>query len=211
MIKHKKYGYTLDRIRDQEVSSMKKIKKIGICIGVLALIIGVWGASETTQAKNIQEGIANKIIRFHVLANSDADEDQQLKLKVKDAVVEKMRVILADAKNVDETRSIINDNLTEIQNFAQAILKQEGYAYPVQAELTKCYFPIKTYGDLTFPAGQYPRLCFVDSLHAVVPKESKQELQHILTEEEYKEVLFGGKENVKIKLKLFDWIKKVAR
>lgn len=210
---------------------MKKIKKIGICIGVLALIIGVWGASETTQAKNIQEGIANKIIRFHVLANSDADEDQQLKLKVKDAVVEKMRVILADAKNVDETRSIINDNLTEIQNFAQAILKQEGYAYPVQAELTKCYFPIKTYGDLTFPAGQYealritigeargrnwwcvmyPRLCFVDSLHAVVPKESKQELQHILTEEEYKEVLFGGKENVKIKLKLFDWIKKVAR
>lgn len=207
---------------------MKKIKIIGICIGVIALIIGVWGTSETTQAKNIQEGIANKIIRFHVLANSDADEDQQLKLKVKDAVVEKMRVILADAKNVDETRSIINENLTVIQNFAQAIVNQEGYAYPVQAELTKCYFPIKTYGDLTFPAGQYeairitigeargrnwwcvmyPRLCFVDSLHAVVPKESKQELQHILTEEEYKEVLFGGKENVKIKLKLFEWIKK---
>lgn len=208
---------------------MKKIKAAGMWIAVLALVsgLGIWGSHTKTEAQYIQQGIADKIIRFHVLANSDADQDQQLKLKVKDAVVEKMKGILKDAQNVDETKSIIKDNLNEIKEFAQAIVNQEGYPYPVQAELSKCYFPVKTYGDLTFPAGDYqalritigraegqnwwcvmyPRLCFVDSLHAVVPDESKQELKQVLTEEEYSKILYGGEQNIKIKSKLLEWIK----
>lgn len=92
------------------------------------------------------------------------------------------------------------------------IVEKEQAGYPVHAELTECYFPRKSYGDCTFPAGRYealricigkaegknwwcvlfPNLCFVDSIHAVVPEEQKKELKNVLTEEEY-ESLFDWK------------------
>lgn len=99
------------------------------------------------------------------------------------------------------------------QGIAKEIQKQ-GYTYPVSVNLEKCYFPMKTYGDCTFPAGTYealrvcigkakgrnwwcvlyPGLCFADSVNVIVPDEKKQELKNILTEEEY-ESLFDWRED----------------
>ena len=175
-----------------------------ICFGALGLITSLAVAAGTyinaginADAASIQKGIAEKIIRFHVIANSDSEEDQAVKLKVKEAVVTSMEPMLADADSVDEVRKIIKLHMDEIEQIAQETLIEEGSTDEAKAELTHCYFPVKTYGEYTFPDGEYealritigegegknwwcvmyPRLCFVDSLYSVVPEESKKELK----------------------------------
>ena len=91
-------------------------------------------------------------------------------------------------------------------------MKENGFAYPVQAELTECHFPIKTYGDYTFPAGNYdalkitigegegqnwwcvlyPNMCFENSMYEVVGENAEKELRKVLDEEEYQAVLSSG-------------------
>ena len=155
--------------------------------------------------RQIQQGIAKEIIRFHVLANSDSEEDQGLKIKVKNRVVEYLHELLGDDTTLEETREAILSHMEEIRDISREVIRREGYAYPVTAGLTTAYFPEKTYGDCTFPPGEYealqikigeaeghnwwcvlyPSLCFVDDTHGVVTEEKKEELKNVLTEEEY--------------------------
>lgn len=189
-------------------------KQVVILFGVLTAV-GVMEAAALTvrgKAAGIQQGIAGEILRFHVIANSDSKEDQALKLKVRDAVVEYMKDLLEGAEDLEETKGRVAERLAGIEELAMRIVEKEQAGYPVHAELTECYFPRKSYGDCTFPAGRYealricigkaegknwwcvlfPNLCFVDSIHAVVPEEQKKELKNVLTEEEY-ESLFDWK------------------
>lgn len=202
---------------------MRVKKSVIAALGLVLIAAVFWGNIGNRKETSIQEGIAQKIIRFHVIANSDCEEDQQVKLKVKDAVVTAMEPMLADASSVDEVREIIQLHMDEIEQLAQETLQEEGSTAVAEAELTHCYFPVKTYGEYTFPDGEYealritigagegknwwcvmyPRLCFVDSLYSVVPENSKKELKKQLTDEEYEEILNGRKE-VKIKCKLLE-------
>lgn len=189
-------------------------KQVVILFGVLTAV-GVMAAAALTvrgKAAGIQQGIAGEILRFHVIANSDSKEDQALKLKVRDAVVEYMKDLLEGAEDLEETKGRVAERLADVEELAMRIVEKEQAGYPVHAELTECYFPRKSYGDCTFPAGRYealricigkaegknwwcvlfPNLCFVDSIHAVVPEEQKEELKNVLTEEEY-ESLFDWK------------------
>lgn len=189
-------------------------KQVVILFGVLTAV-GVMAAAALTvrgKAAGIQQGIAGEILRFHVIANSDSKEDQALKLKVRDAVVEYMKDLLEGAEDLEETKGRVAERLADIEELAMRIVEKEQAGYPVHAELTECYFPRKSYGDCTFPAGRYealricigkaegknwwcvlfPNLCFVDSIYAVVPEEQKKELKNVLTEEEY-ESLFDWK------------------
>ena len=149
-----------------------------------------------------------------MLANSDSEEDQKLKLEVKDRLVDYMKDILDGAEDVKETKKRITENQETICLVAEQEIQKQGYTYPVSVNLEKCYFPMKTYGDCTFPAGTYealrvcigkakgrnwwcvlyPGLCFADSVNVIVPDEKKQELKNILTEEEY-ESLFDWRED----------------
>lgn len=189
-------------------------------------VIGLFLAAGLTmrgEAAGIQQGIAAEILRFHVIANSDSEADQALKLKVRDAVVEYMEVLLEDTQEIGETKSRVRAHMEEIEERAAEVIQAEGCTYPVRAELTECYFPRKSYGDCTFPAGRYqalrlcigraegknwwcvlfPNLCFIDSVHAVLPGEQKQKLKNVLTEEEY-ESLFDWKDSkFKITCRLF--------
>lgn len=189
-------------------------KQVVILFGVLTAV-GVMAAAALTvrgKAAGIQQGIAGEILRFHVIANSDSKEDQALKLKVRDAVVEYMKDLLEGAEDLEETKGRVAERLADVEELARRMVEKEQAGYPVHAELTECYFPRKSYGDCTFPAGRYealricigkaegknwwcvlfPNLCFVDSIHAVVPEEQKEELKNVLTEEEY-ESLFDWK------------------
>ena len=98
--------------------------------------------------------------------------------------------------------------MDEIEEVAKEIVKREGYTYSIHAEVTTCDFPDKTYGDITFPAGEYealrveigeakgqnwwcvlfPNLCFIDAVHAVVPDKGKEELKEVLEEDTYEMV-----------------------
>jgi len=192
---------------------------------IAALTIGLLAASlfyiHEKKEEKIQQGIAEEVIRFHVLANSDAYKDQELKLEVRDLVLRYLENELRDCESVDQTRRKIRNKLAALEQLAGNYVQDRGYAYSVTAELVKDDFPEKTYGDCTFPAGEYealrinigeangrnwwcmvyPGLCFTEETGAYVSEENKTILKHVLTEEEFDQLT---KEN-RIKLR-FRWL-----
>ena len=174
------------------------------CAGLLALTI--MGPELRVQAKEkISKfpGIADEphvvaynthnLIRFHVVANSDSDRDQALKRRVRDLVVQRMAPEFSKAKNLNDARIIAKSHLGEIKEIAMKEIKLWGKDYPVSVMLGRFDFPVKTYGKLTLPAGNYeavrvvigkgqganwwcvlfPPLCFVDVSKGMTPGSSE--------------------------------------
>ena len=174
---------------------------ISIAVGIALLVTGTF----VLRKQQMVHQLSNEVFRFHVLANSDNEKDQTLKMQVKEAIIAYMKEEIPDAKSAKETKEWAQNHLTELEDVATDLIREKGYRYAVKAEVLKCYFPEKVYGDITFPHGKYdalrikigaakgknwwcvlyPNLCFVDATYAVVPKEGKEELQHVLDEETY--------------------------
>lgn len=183
------------------------MKKICAILGIIIAII-VTGFLTKSKKNEMQEELAKEVFRFHVLANSDSQEDQALKMKVKEAIITYMERELPDSDSVEMTKKWAEQNLKHIEEVAEAVIAEEGYTYSAKAKVTNCEFPDKTYGDITFPAGEYealrveigdgkgqnwwcvlyPNLCFIDAVHAVVPDEGKKELKEVLEEDTYEMV-----------------------
>ena len=196
---------------------MRKISKIAMITGLAAVMICFAGMQGRGQ--DMQKSIAQKIIRFHVIANSDSDEDQALKLKVKERVVASMKPVLAQADGVDEARRVMREHLGEIEQTASETLQEEGCSYSVHAELTTSHFPVKSYGEFTFPDGDYealriiigegegknwwcvmyPNMCFSGSVYEVIDEEAEESLKQVLTTEEYEAIMDSGNYEVRLK------------
>lgn len=202
---------------------MKK-KAVGyIAVWTLMAAAAALGWMYFRQAR-IQHGISEKVLRFHVLANSDSDSDQQLKLEVRDAVGCFMQEKLAGVDDLSECCAVVNENLDEIAAVAGRIIAAEGYDYAVSVAMEQTDFPEKNYGNYTFPAGNYealrvvigsgeghnwwcvmyPNMCFENSMYEVVDDEAEMHLREVLTKEEYEKVLTGG--NYKIQSKYFSFL-----
>lgn len=174
--------------------------------------------------------VADKIIRLHVVANSDSPEDQQLKLQVRDKVISSMNKRFEGLKDVEEVKSIIEENLTEIETVARESIAESGKHYDVKAAFARTDFPTKVYGNLTLPAGTYqalnivigegngknwwcvmfPPLCFIDVAHGVVPEKTMKELKQSLTDEEYRLLLSSRTEEeipIKFRFKILELAK----
>ena len=102
--------------------------------------------------------MAKEVFRFHVLANSDSEEDQELKMKVKGEIIAYMKEDLPYSDGVETTKAWARTHTDEIEEVAARTIEEAGYDYPVKAKVTTCYFPDKTYGDVTFPQGEYEAL-----------------------------------------------------
>ena len=142
-----------------------------------------------------------------------------LKLKVRDAIGTLMQRRLVGVDQLDECSRIVNENLAEIIDTAEKTVRQEGYTYPVTAQVATVEFPQKTYGNYTFPAGayqalnvvigsgrgqnwwcvMYPNMCFHDAVYEVVDEEAEKSLQRVLSEDEYDAVLKSGKYRIRFK------------
>lgn len=162
-----------------------------------------------------QASIAGKILRLHVLANSDSPEDQALKLTVRDGILSYMDANAPDFQDVHEAKAWTTLHMENLQKTAEEILLSQGCCDTVSLELATCYFPVKTYGDLTFPAGDYdalrikigeakgqnwwcvmyPPLCFTDATCCEFPQESREILERQLTETEYQSLQKDPPEN----------------
>ena len=180
-----------------------------------------------TSAACYQPAIAEQVVRFHVLANSDSDEDQSLKLKVKQKIVLYLQEILAPAEYKQEAVAIIKNHYSEIRTIAEQELLQNNCNDTVTVCFEHTTFPEKTYGDLTFPAGDYdalrvligngaghnwwcvlyPSLCYVNETACVVPEDSKTKLRNSLSEKEYESLIKDKNTNVEYGSLLFDWIR----
>ena len=174
--------------------------------------------------------VSDKIIRLHVIANSDSPEDQALKLKVRDEIIKNISPKFENLKNIEEVKSVISDNLTEIENIAASVIETNGKSYKIVAKLGSFDFPTKVYGNITLPAGKYqaldvvigrgegknwwcvmfPPLCFIDIAHGVSPEDATKKLKAALTEDEYKLVISaktGKNIPVKIRFKIVEVIR----
>lgn len=161
----------------------------------------------------LQRGIAEEVLRFHVLANSDSEEDQRIKLLVRDEVITWLSGQM-ESEDKAAVLQFLSAHLQQLEQIADRVLEEEGVSYRAAAAIENCYFPKRTYGDCTFPAGWYqalriclgdaggqnwwcvlyPKLCFADCLHGVIEEDQMQQLEEVLSAEEYESLLRSPKE-----------------
>lgn len=205
---------------------MKKIKNLLIIILLLFIYCIICAFSYVNA---VSTDIQNSVFRLHVIANSDFDEDQNLKYIVRDKVLEYISSISNSSMTKDEVIALASENINEIQKIAENTIHENGYNYSVKLNIGNFSFPTKKYGDITFPAGFYdalkieigeakghnwwcvmfPPLCFVDVTSGIVPEESKQTIRDNLSEEEYK-LLSENSGNMNFKFKIVEMFQDIS-
>ena len=134
---------------------MKKLLKLSIIFGLLSLFTMYSAYSYSTTVSN---NISNSVFRLHVIANSDSAEDQNLKYKVRDNIINYMNELSLNTNSKEEAINIAKQHTNEFYNIAKETIKNNGYNYDVSINIGNYYFPTKTYGDIDFPAGFYDAL-----------------------------------------------------
>ena len=182
-----------------------------IALVLTAFLLAMSGIRKNQEA--LASRIAPEILRFHVLANSDSAEDQALKLEVKEFLLETIRNETPNSVTRNEMIEYIETNTCALARSAEHFMQERGFDYTAEVLLETCKFPQKTYGDMTFPAGEYeavrvvlgdgkgqnfwcvlyPSLCYVDSTYAIVPDPSKELLHTILPEDDFQALLRSGR------------------
>lgn len=193
-----------------------KVKRAFIILILLCLFIFV---SAISYVDAVSTDISNSVFRLHVIANSDTDEDQNLKYKVRDSLLEYMNSISQNCTSKEEIIELATEHKQEFHDIAKQVIVDNGYDYDVNINIGNFDFPTKNYGDISFPAGTYdslrveignangqnwwcvmfPPLCFVDVSSGIVPDESKEVIQDSLTSEEYN--IISNQNNLDLKFK----------
>ena len=126
-----------------------RIVELALLLGTAVfLLTGTW-------ALNTQRDLADRVVRLHVLANSDSEEDQALKLLVRDAVLERATALLEQTESRAEAEALLRESLPELETIAEETVRANGYSYAVTAELEDTSFPTKEYDGFSLPAGEY--------------------------------------------------------
>ena len=102
--------------------------------------------------------ISDSVFRLHILANSDSEADQKLKLKVRDRLLEYSQTLFEQAKSKEEAEMLIANRLQELADVASSEIAQNGFEYPVRAEIIRMYFTTRHYENYTLPSGTYDAL-----------------------------------------------------
>ncbi len=178
------------------------IYKILLLLSLLAIFVFFSAYSYVTA---VSKNISDSVFRLHVIANSDSDEDQALKLKVRDKLLEYMNSLCANTSSKEDAMRIANEHIDDFSKIAKDVISENEYDYDVEISVGECDFPTKNYGDVSLPAGIYdalrvkigsanghnwwcvmfPPLCFVDVSSGVVPEDSKELLEDTMSDEEF--------------------------
>lgn len=189
--------------------SRTAVNRILFLICTLILMAGCYSFAINYAEQQTIEAISAKVLRFHVIAKSDSENDQRRKLLVRDAVGEWMNLKLSNAKNKADCEQIIEEHKDQIKALAEQILAQDGEEETVRVRLADVEFPDKVYGDYEFPAGTYralqviigeggghnwwcvlyPNLCFSAEGYDVTGDGAKEELSKVLGPSEYEKIL----------------------
>ncbi|MEC1735003.1 stage II sporulation protein R [Bacillus mojavensis] len=172
-------------------------KTVIICIYMFLLLSGalVGLAKEETaqQSENEPVVIPDEAIRLRILANSDRDEDQELKRRIRDAVNKEITTWVKDITSIEEARRLIRSKLPEIKEIAKETMEKEGASQSISVDFDSISFPTKLYGSMVYPAGEYeailitlgngeganwwcvlfPPLCFLDFSNGEAVKEQE--------------------------------------
>ncbi|HLR20775.1 MAG TPA: stage II sporulation protein R [Tissierellaceae bacterium] len=147
------------------------------------------------ESEDNKDELNKDIIRFHIRANSDKKEDQELKLKVRDEILKDIEPKFKDNKSTEESRHTILENMDNMKSIAEDVIENEGKDYTINVSLGQDSFPIRKYGNIVLPQGEYetlmieigeakgenwwcvmfPPLCFIDETHAVDIEDSEND------------------------------------
>ncbi len=203
---------------------MKKIKYF--CILSILLFSFVF-ITISSYAISVSTDLSNNFFRLHILANSDSEEDQDLKLKVRDNIIEYMETLTYDGLSKEEVVTLTQNHLDDFKKIAEETIKKEGFDYKVSLKIDNFYFPTKVYGNISLPAGYYdglkieigeakgqnwwcslfPPLCFVDISSGVIDEETEKNLKNNLSEEDFA-IITSDSETVKLKFKIVEMFSK---
>lgn len=195
-------------------------KRILISVSILIvmiLAITVVIGNEIRKIDACTYDYREKLIRFHVIANSDSEDDQELKLKVRDAVIAYLEPKLEKSSSIEESEEIIKGEYKNLEEISKNIIDENGYTYNVAIGLKYSNFPAKQYSSVVLPAGEYkalkivigegkgknwwcvmfPPLCFVDKENGIIDEKTDKKLQEILSPEEYDLIMAKDKSEVK--------------
>lgn len=204
---------------------MKKLKIFLILCLLLSLYIFICAFSYVSAISN---NLYNSIFRLHVIANSDSEEDQNLKYVVRDNLINYMNEKSSEFSTKEDVVKYAKSHIDEFKKIAEETISKQGFNYPVTVEVGNFEFPKKSYGDVSFPSGNYdalrvkigessgknwwcvmfPPLCFVDTTTGIVPDSSKEALQENLSEENYKIVTESDNNDISFKFKIIELFEK---
>jgi len=199
---------------------MKNLKRFLIIflLFIVYILLSVFSYSNA-----VSSDLSDSVFRLHVIANSNSDEDQNLKYLVRDELIKYMDLICENISSKEEAIKLAEENKDEFYNIAKKVIIDNGFNYDVNIDIGNFSFPTKTYGDISLPAGFYdalkveigasngqnwwcvmfPSLCFVDISHGIVPEESKESLQNNMEEENYN-LISSDTFEFKLKFKLVE-------
>ncbi len=203
---------------------MRTLKQLALLV---LLFLAFLFFTISSYAKSVSSDISDNFFRLHILANSNSEEDQKLKLKVRNEILKYMETLSYDGLQKSDAINLTIDNLENFKEIAINTIKSEGYDYPVNLEIGNFYFPTKEYGNISLPAGYYdalkinigkaegnnwwcslfPPLCFVDISSGVIDESSKETLNENLTDDEF-DIITNDNQTVKLKFKLVEMFSK---
>jgi len=182
--------------------------------------------SAHSYAQSIHKDLSNSFFRLHILANSDTEEDQNLKYLVRDEIVSYMNTLCISNTSKEDAIELANSHLADFKQIAEKVVQENGYSYPVKVEVGNFTFPTKFYGNLALPAGSYdalritigkaegqnwwcvlfPPLCFVNETTGIAEEETMEKIEENLTEDEMAFITTEDTQSVCFKFKLVEWM-----
>lgn len=200
----------------------RKFSGLWLALGcfVLALLLSMGHLQR--EREMLAGRLAPSILRFHILANSDSDLDQAVKLEVRSLILDYVRDLLPAGADKAETEACLSRFKDSIEEQANQFLAKNGFLYRAHMQLTRCYFPTRVYGNLVFPCGTYdavritlgkgdghnwwcvlyPRFCFVDAVCTEVPSESMELLRKNVNQDDLL-AMEDHRPDIKIRFRLF--------
>jgi len=178
--------------------------------------------SAKSYSRFIFDDLSDEILRLHIVANSNSAEDQYLKLKIRDNILNYLSIYSSNFKNKNEEISFINNHQTEIYNIINNTISESGYSYSFSFKIDNCYFPTKNYGSITLPLGNYdclnikignangenwwcvmfPPVC-INTSSVIVDSSSQDTLKDSINNESFS-IVTNESTNYKIKFKILE-------
>ena len=218
----KSYKTGLYKIRMVIRREWKDALAAALCAAALTGYIAV-----CSYAGRVSERIEDSVVRFHVLANSDSETDQRLKLRVRDEVLEYLRPEMEKCESRREAEDVLISKTEGITETAERVIKEAGLEYDVKTELSRERYPVRYYADAVFPEGEYsslrivigegkghnwwcvmyPPLCLGGES---IGEDDRETLRDALGDEGYEVVMLSSEDAVpKMKFKIVEWFEKI--
>ena len=194
----------------------RKDKKQVLCGGCALLLAVLLAAVSVAEHAAACREVRTDVLRLHVIANSDSEMDQQVKLKVRDALLTIGGDLLDGTVTAAEAEKTLGPHLNTLEETANAVLAANGCGYGAKAEVTNEYFDARAYGDITLPAGNYTALKVVLGEGAgrnwwcvmfpplCLPAAEPKDAIDLFTAEE--RAVLSPAEGYEVRLKLAEWL-----